>query len=190
MTMLAIGLFLMLGTHAYSMNRNGRDALIQRFGAGGFKVIYSVLSLIGFVLIVWGYSSYRAAGYIPLWNPPTWTRHLSVLILLPVLPLLFSAYAQGFVKKRLKHPMILAVKVWALAHLLANGDLGSILLFGSFLLWAVMAFSNMRRRPVDEAKNFIPNPGQDAAAILGGLIVYGVLIGGLHKYLIGVGVFG
>jgi uncharacterized membrane protein len=190
MIMLSIGLFLMLGTHAYSMNRAGRETLIERFGDGGFNAFYSILSLVGLALIIWGYATYRAAGYIELWNPPTWTRHLSALVMLPVLPLLFSAYAQGFVKKRLKHPMILAVKVWALAHLLANGDLGSIMLFGSFLLWAVLAFSNMRRRPVDEAKNFIPNPGQDAAAILGGLIVYGAMIGGLHKYLIGVGVFG
>ena len=127
---------------------------------------------------------------IPLWDPPTWTRHLSVLIMLPVLPLLFSAYAKGFVKARLKHPMILAVKTWALAHLLSNGDLGSVILFGSFLVWAVIAFISMRRRPVDEAAAFVPNPGQDAAAILGGLIAYGVMIGGLHRYLIGVGVFG
>jgi uncharacterized membrane protein len=190
MIIMAVGLLLFLGMHSYSMNRAGRDDLIQRFGDGGFKGLYSVVSLIGFALIIWGYTSYRAAGYIPIWNPPTWTRHLSALILLPVPPLVFSAYAQGFVKKRLKHPMILGVKLWALAHLLANGELGSILLFGSFLLWAVMAFSNMRSRPIDEAKNFIPNPGQDAAAILGGLIAYSALIGGLHKYLIGVGVFG
>jgi uncharacterized membrane protein len=190
MIILALGLLLFLGMHSYSMNRAGREALVARFGDGGFKGLYSVVSLIGFALIVWGYATYRAAGYTPIWNPPTWTRHLSALLMLPVLPLFFSAYAQGFVKKRLKHPMILSVKVWSLSHLLANGDLGSILLFGSFLLWAVLAFSNMRRRPVDEAKNFIPNPGQDAAAILGGLIAYGAMIWGLHKYLIGVGVFG
>jgi uncharacterized membrane protein len=190
MIMLSVGLLLLLGIHAYSMNRVGREALLVRFGESGFKGLYALVSLAGLVLIIWGYINYRASGYIPIWNPPTWTRHLSALIMLPVLPLIFSAYAQGFVKKRLKHPMILGVKVWALAHLLANGDLGSIILFGSFLIWAVMGFSNMRRRPVDEAKNFVPNPGQDAAAILGGLIVYGAMIGGLHRYLIGVGVFG
>ena len=86
--------------------------------------------------------------------------------------------------------MILAVKTWALAHLLANGDLGSILLFGGFLAWAVVAFISMRRRPEGDTITFIPNPGQDAAAILGGLILYVALIAGLHRWLVGVGVFG
>lgn len=190
MILLILGLALFLGTHAFTMNRSGRAALIGKLGEGGYKGAYTAVSLIGLFLIVWGYGSYRAAGYIPLWDPPVWTRHLSVLIMLPALPLLLSAYAKGFVKARLKHPMILAVKVWAFAHLIANGDLGSLLLFGSFLIWAVFAFMSMRRRPVDEAAGFVPNPGQDAAAILGGLILYGAMIGGLHSYLIGVGVFG
>lgn len=190
MTLLILGLVLFLGMHASSMNRSGRDALIIKFGARGYKALYTIVSLVGLGLIIWGFMIYRAAGMIPLWNPPTWTRHLSVLIMLPVLPLLFSAYAEGNVKARLKHPMILAVKVWALAHLIANGDLGSVLMFGGFLLWAVTGFANMRRRPVDAGKAFIPNPGQDAAAILGGLIAYGLMIGFLHRWLIGVGVFG
>jgi uncharacterized membrane protein len=190
LTLLVIGLVLFLGMHATSMSRSGRASLIARFGEGGFKAVYSLVSLIGLGLIVWGFGAYRAAGMIPLWNPPTWTRHLVVLLMLPVLPLLFSAYAQGFVKARLKHPMILAVKIWALGHLLANGDLGSVLLFGGFLLWSVIGFANMRRRPVDDSKAFVPNPGQDAAAVLGGLIVYGLMIGFLHRWLVGVGVFG
>jgi uncharacterized membrane protein len=190
MIILILGLLLFLGTHAFTMNRSGRAALIGKLGEGGYKGAYTALSLIGLLLIIWGYGSYRASGYIELWSPPVWTRHLAVLIMLPALPLLFSAYAKGFVKARLKHPMILAVKVWATAHLIANGDLGSVLLFGSFLLWAVVGFMSMRRRPVDEAASFVPNPGQDAAAILGGLILYGAMIGGLHRYLIGVGVFG
>jgi uncharacterized membrane protein len=190
MIILILGLLLFLGMHAFTINRSGRAALIGRLGAGGYKGVYTAVSLIGLLLIIWGYASYRASGYIALWDPPVWTRHLSALIMLPALPLLFSAYAKGFVKARLKHPMILAVKVWATAHLLANGDLGSIVLFGSFLAWAVVAFMSMRRRPIDEAASFVPNPGQDAAAILGGLIAYGAFVGGLHRYLIGVGVFG
>jgi uncharacterized membrane protein len=190
MIILILGLLLFLGMHASTINRSGRAALIGRLGEGGYKGVYTAVSLVGLLLIIWGYASYRASGYIPLWDPPVWTRHLAVLIMLPALPLLFSAYAKGFVRARLKHPMILAVKVWALAHLLANGDLGSVILFGSFLVWAVVAFMSMRRRPVDESASFVPNPGQDAAAILGGLIAYGAMIGGLHRYLIGVGVFG
>ncbi len=190
MTILILGLILFLGTHALSIARGQRAALVARFGEGGFKGLYSLGSLLGLVLIIWGYGSYRASGYIPVWNPPVWTRHLAVLVLLPALPLLFSAYAKGYVKARLKHPMILAVKTWALAHLLANGDLGSILLFGGFLVWAVVAFISMRRRPEGNTISFIPNPGQDAAAILGGLILYIALIAGLHRWLVGVGVFG
>jgi uncharacterized membrane protein len=190
MTLLVLGLVIFLGMHAFTMLRGQRAGLIARLGEGGYKGLYTLVSLAGLALIVWGYGSYRAAGYIPVWNPPVWTRHLAALLLLPALPLLFSAYAKGFVKARLKHPMILAVKVWALAHLLANGDLGSILLFGGFLIWAVLAFMSMRRRPAEEAAAFVPNPGQDAAAILGGLIAYAALVFGLHRWLIGVGVFG
>ncbi|MGL5136963.1 MAG: NnrU family protein [Beijerinckiaceae bacterium] len=190
MILLLLGIAAFLGVHAFSMNRKARAGLIAKYGEGPYKLAYTVASLVGFVLLVYGYSSYRAGGYIPLWAPPVWTKHLSALLMLPVLPLLFSAYAKGFVKARLKHPMILAVKTWALAHLLANGDLGSMLLFGAFLAWAVVAFISMRRRPVPEAAAFVPNPGQDAAAILGGLIAYGAMIFGLHKLLIGVPVFG
>jgi uncharacterized membrane protein len=190
MIMLILGLVLFIGAHAFSMLRAPRAALVGKLGANGFKGAYSLVALVGFALVIWGYGAYRAAGYAPVWEPPVWLRHLSVLVMLPALPLLFSAYAQGFVKARLKHPMILAVKLWALAHLLANGDLGSIILFGSFLVWAVVAFMSMRRRTDVEAKPFVPNPGQDAAAILGGLIAYFALIFGLHRWLIGVGVFG
>jgi uncharacterized membrane protein len=190
MFLLTIGLALFLGMHGFTMLRAPRAALIGKIGAGGFKGLYALVSLLGFAPIIWGYGAYRASGYIPVWNPPIWTRHLAALLLLPALPLLFSAYAKGFVKARLKHPMILSVKVWALAHLLANGDLGSILLFGGFLVWAVLAFMSMRRRPADPSAAFVPNPGQDAVAILGGLIAYLALVFGLHRWLIGVGVFG
>jgi uncharacterized membrane protein len=189
MTLLIAGLTLFLGMHAFSMLRGPRAALIGRFGENGFKGLYTLVSLVGLGLVIWGFGSYRASGYIPVWNPPTWLRHFSALLMLPVLPLLFSAYAKGFVKARLKHPMILAVKAWALAHLLANGDLGSMLLFGGFLVWAVLGFISMRRRP-EPAPAFVPNPGQDAAAILGGLIGWLALSFGLHRWLIGVSVFG
>jgi uncharacterized membrane protein len=188
MTLLIIGLALFLSMHGFSMLRGPRGALIGRLGENGFKGLYTLVSLVGFGLIIWGFGSYRAGGYIPVWEPPTWLRHLSALLLLPVLPLIFSAYAKGFVKARLKHPMILGVKLWALAHLIANGDLGSILLFGGFLLWAVLAFMSMRRRPEPQPV-FVPNPGQDAAAILGGIIAWLALAFGLHRWLIGVGVF-
>jgi uncharacterized membrane protein len=188
MILLGTGLLLFLGMHAFSMLRGPRAALIGRLGAGGYKGLYTLVSFLGLGLMIWGFGSYRAAGYIPVWSPPVWMRHLSALLMLPVLPLIFSAYAKGFVKARLKHPMILGVKLWALAHLLANGDLGSMLLFGGFLAWAVLGFISMRRRATPQAE-FVPNPGQDAAAILGGIIAWLALVFGLHRYLIGVGVF-
>jgi uncharacterized membrane protein len=189
MALLILGLVLFLGAHAFTTLRAPRAALVGRLGEGGYKGLYALVSLVGLVLIVWGYGSYRAAGYVPVWNPPTWTRHLAALFLLPALPLVFSAYAKGFVKARLKHPMILGVKLWALAHLLANGDLGSIVLFGSFLVWAVLAFMSMRRRTDVTPQSFVPNPGQDAVAILAGVIGWLALSFGLHRWLIGVGVF-
>jgi uncharacterized membrane protein len=189
MRALVLGLILFLGMHAFTMLRGPRMALVGRLGDGGYKALYTVVSALGLGLIVWGYGAYRADGYIPVWNPPTWLRHLSALLLLPVLPLVFSAYAQGYVKARLKHPMILGVKLWALAHLLANGDLGSMLLFGGFLAWAVIGFMSMRRRPAAAGSAFVPNPGQDAVAILAGIIAWAALAFGLHRWLIGVGVF-
>ncbi len=188
MSLLILGLVLFLGAHAFTMLREPRAALIGRLGENAYKGLYSLVSLAGLILIIWGFGIYRAGGYMPVWNPPTWLRHLSALLLLPVLPLIFSAYAKGFVKARLKHPMILGVKLWALAHLLSNGDLGSILLFGGFLAWSVLAFMSMRRRE-ETAPAFVPNPGQDAAAILAGVIAWLALAFGLHAWLIGVGVF-
>jgi uncharacterized membrane protein len=190
LALLIIGLVLFLGTHSYSMRRSSRAALVAKVGPEVYKVVYSLLSLSGFVLIIWGYASYRSAGYIPLWSPPVWTRHLSVLIMLPALPLLLASFGYGFIKARLKHPMILAVKTWSLAHLLANGDLGSVILFGTFLVWAVVAFISMRRRPAEEGPALVPNPGHDATAVIGGVVFYLAMIFGLHRYLIGVGVFG
>jgi uncharacterized membrane protein len=190
MPYLIIGLVVFLGVHAFTMAREQRAAAVARYGEGPYKIGYSLIAFLAIILIALGYGTYRASGYIPLWDPPVWTRHLAVLVMLPVFPLLFSAYAKGFVKARLKHPMILAVKAWALAHLLANGDLGSVILFGAFLGWAVVAFMSMRRRPQGNTVDFVPNPGQDAAAILGGLIVYAAMIFGLHRYFFGVGVFG
>ena len=150
--MMIAGLILFLGTHSYSLRRVSRAALVAKVGPEVYKVVYSVISLIGLVLIIWGYASYRAAGYVPLWNPPVWTKHLALLLMLPVFVLLAVSAAPGKgrpgrIRAVTKHPMLLAVKIWATAHLLANGDLGSILLFGSFLAWAVMARISCKRRP-------------------------------------------
>src|SRR3712207_2723514 len=137
MTLLILGLVLFLGTHAFTMARGPRASLRARMGEGPYKGVYSLLSLAGIVLISIGYGRYRAAGYIPVWDPPVWTRHLSLLLVWFAFVAFVAAYLPGRIKSTLKHPMLASVKIWALAHLIANGDLGSIILFGSFLVWAV-----------------------------------------------------
>jgi uncharacterized membrane protein len=190
MTLLVLGLIVFLGTHAFSMARNARAGLIRRFGEGAYKGIYSLLSLAGIVMMAIGYGDYRQAGYIPVWDPPVFTRHIALLLVWAAFVLLASAYLPGRIRAMAKgHPMLLGVKVWAVAHLLANGDLGSIILFGAVLAWAVAARISVKRR--DEA---VPHGGPAAApagwrndilAIAAGTVAYVVFVFWLHPWLIG-----
>ncbi len=195
MVLLVVGLVLFLGGHAVSMKRDLRASLIARLGDGGYKALYSVVSLLGFVLIVYGFGAYRAGGYIPVWEPPAFTRHIAALLNLPIFILIASLYLPGKIKAAAKHPMLLAVKIWATAHLIANGDLGSILLFGSFLAWAVMARISAKRRPEAVAAQ-LAAAGQagfgrnDVLAIVIGLAAYVAFAFWLHPLLIGVSVTG
>jgi uncharacterized membrane protein len=189
MTLLILGLILFLGMHAFSMARRPRARLRERLGEGPYKGLYSLVSLVGIVLIAIGFGRYRAAGYIPVWDPPVWTRHLTLLLVWVAFVAFAAAYLPGRIKAALKHPMLAGVKIWAVAHLLANGDLGSILLFGSFLVWAVLARISVKRR--DEA---VPHGGaaaapsmrNDALAIAIGTVAYIVFAIWLHPWLIGV----
>jgi len=189
-TLLVLGLILFLGTHSFSMARSSRAASIATLGEGAYKGLYSVLSLAGLVLISIGYGQYRSAGYIPVWDPPVWTRHLALLLVWFSFVLIVAAYLPGRIKRTLKHPMLAGVKVWALAHLLANGDLGSILLFGAILAWAVAARISVKRR--DEAKPhgapLEPPSGlrNDALAVAIGTVLYVAFVVWLHPLLIGV----
>lgn len=191
MTFLLLGLILFLGIHVFTLARGPRSAVVGALGQTGYKLAYSAVSIFGFVILWWGYGAYRASGYIPVWDAPVWTRHLALLIMLPVFPMLLAAYLPGRIKATLKHPMILAVKTWALAHLLANGDLGSLVMFGAFLAWAVAAFMSMRRRS-DGNGSLVPqipaSPLNDIVVLVGGLALYAVFVMGLHRTLIGVGV--
>jgi uncharacterized membrane protein len=190
-TFLLLGLIVFIGIHAFTLARESRAALVGRLGHTGYKLGYSALSILGFVLLWWGYGAYRTSGYIPVWDAPVWTRHLALLVMLPVFPILLAAYLPGRIRSTLKHPMILAVKTWALAHLLANGDLGSIIMFGTFLAWAVVAFMSMRRRTGDNGLLVPlppPRPINDIIAVAGGLAIYLAFVMGTHRALIGVGV--
>ena len=146
MLLLILGLVLFLGTHAFSMLRARRASVVGQIGENRYKLGYTALSLLGLILIGVGFHDYRLQGMIPVWDPPVWTRHLALLLTALAFIALASAYLPGHIRARAKHPMLLAVKIWATAHLLANGDLGSILLFGSFLAWAVMARISAKRR--------------------------------------------
>jgi uncharacterized membrane protein len=188
-TLLVLGLVLFLGTHAFSMARSNRAAAVARIGEGPYKGLYSLLSLAGIVLVSIGYGQYRAGGYIPVWDPPVWTRHLALLLVLVAFICFVAAYLPGHIKARLKHPMLAGVKIWALAHLLANGDLGSILLFGSFLVWGVAARISVKRRDVAAQHGGTAAPAgirNDVLAVAIGTAVYVAFVFWLHPWLIGV----
>ena len=190
MALLILGLILFLGTHLSTTARGNRAALIRRLGEGPYKGVYSLLSLAGFVLIVIGYGQYRAGGTIPVWNPPLWTRHLALPLVWFAFVAFVAAYMPGRIKSMLKHPMLAGVKIWAFAHLLANNDLGSIILFGAFLAWAVAARISTRYRDevVVHGGPLEPPKGlrNDALAVVIGTVAYFAFVVWLHPWLIGV----
>src|SRR5690349_16096970 len=142
-----IGLVLFLGIHTVSIVApQWRDGQVARLGEGPWKGIYSVVSAIGLGLLIYGYGLARQNPVV-LYSPPAALRHLALLVMLPVFPLLVAAYVPGRIKAMAKHPMLLATKLWALAHLLANGTLADVLLFGGFLAWAVADRISVKRRP-------------------------------------------
>lgn len=193
MSLLILGLLLFLGTHLSTTQRGLRASLRGRFGENGHKIGYTVLSLVGLVLVVKGFGDYRAAGYVDVWTPPRALSHIALLLMLPVFVLLAASHAHGLIKRTVRHPMLAAVKFWALAHLLANGDLGSMLLFGGFLAWAVFARISIKRREATEgAPDFsaMKFGRGDIVAIAGGLAAYGIFAFVLHPLLIGVPVVG
>ncbi|MGL1833421.1 NnrU family protein [Rhodocyclaceae bacterium SMB388] len=192
MTTLIIGLFLFLGTHSIRIfAEEGRTHHIARYGEIKWKIAYSIVSVIGLVLIVWGYGQARLDP-VHLWFPPTWTRHLAALLTIPAFILLAATYVPGTqIKAKLGHPMVAGVKLWAFAHLIANGTLADILLFGAFLAWAVTSFTNARRR--DRLQGAAPRQGaiaKDAIAITVGLVLWFLFARYLHAMLFGIAPFG
>jgi len=190
MTILILGLIIFIGAHAFTMARQPRAQAILRLGEGPYKGLYSLVSLIGLVLIVWGFGQYRAGGYIQVWNPPVWTRHIAVPLVWVAFVAFAAAYLPGRIRRTLKHPMLAGLKIWALAHLLANGDLGSILLFGALLAWAVVARISTKRRDevLDHGGPAAAPAGwrNDILAIVIGTALYLVFLIWLHPLLIGV----
>ena len=188
---LILGLVLFLGVHTLTTQRDLRARFIVSMGEGGFKGVYSLVSLAGLALIVWGFAAYRSAGMIEIWQPPAAFRHITEALMLPAVILVVASYVRGKIYTTLKHPMLVGVKLWAVAHLLANGDLGSIILFGSILAWAVFDRISLKRR-ADVGAPPIPvgGRGNDAIAVALGIVVYLALGFVFHPVVIGVPVFG
>jgi uncharacterized membrane protein len=186
-----IGLVVFLGAHVFVSMRGHRAALIAKLGEGPYKGLFSLVSVIGLVLIGYGFARYRAEGLIPLWYPPAWTRHIVEAAMWPASIALVAAYIPGDIKRVLKHPLLVAVKIWAAAHLCANGDLGGVILFASVLAWAVYDRMTLKRRS-DAGSPPIPVGGRrnDIIAIVVGTIVYAALGLVFHPIVIGVPAFG
>jgi len=186
-----LGLVLFLGVHTLTTQRALRARLVASWGEGGYKLGYALVSLAGLVLIVWGFADYRAAGMVELWNPPRWLKHVTVALMLPAVILVVASYIRGRIYIALKHPMLAGVKLWAAAHLLANGDLGSIILFGSFLAWAVFDRISLKHR-ADGGAPPIPvgGLGNDLIAVAVGIVAWLALAFVFHPVVIGVAVFG
>lgn len=186
MTQLLIGLILFFGIHSVSIAAPAwRDRQVARLGELPWKGLYSLIAFAGLCLIVYGYSQARLTP-VPLYNPPTGLRHAAWLLMLPVFVLLLAAYLPGRIKNAAKHPMLAATKLWALAHLLANGNLADVLLFGSFLAWAVADRISLKRRAPRAVPGAPAGRFNDAIAVVGGLGLYAAFMGGLHLGLIGV----
>jgi uncharacterized membrane protein len=186
-----LGLVLFFGVHSLTTQREVRARVIASSGEGGYKIGYSLVSALGLVLIVWGFAHYRATGMWEIWTPPTALKHLTVALMLPAVILVVASYIRGRIYTRLKHPMLTGIKLWAAAHLLANGDLGSIILFGSFLGWAVFDRISLKHR-ADSGAPPIPvgGPSNDLIAVAVGIVAYLALAFAFHPVVIGVPVFG
>jgi len=192
MTLLIAGLVVFLGAHSLRIFADGwRNAQLARLGEKRWKGLYALVSLAGFVLIVWGFGIARQAPVV-LYTPPVWARHVAALLMLPAFILIVAGNMRGTrMKAALGHPMLLGTKVWAFGHLLANGTLADVVLFGSFLVWAVADYASARRR--DRAAGVVYPAGawsRDALAVVVGVVAWVVFGFWLHGWLIGVRPFG
>lgn len=191
MIYLIAGLCVFMGTHVFSATRSrGEGDLRERIGYGPYMGLFSVVALIGLALIIYGFGEARPATI--LYSPPAAMKHVNLLLMAIAMVLLAAAYVPtGYIKKAVKHPMTLALKVWAVGHLLANGELNSVILFGGFLAYGVISrVSAKRRGDVGPGSDAVVNPIGDALAIVIGLGAYAVIAFYLHPILFGVPVIG
>ena len=185
MVYLVLGLALFLGVHSISIVAPAwRDRTAARLG-NAWQGLYSLVTIAGLVLIIWGYGIARQKPMM-LYTPPTWTHYVTAVLMLPVFPLFLAAYFPGRIKSALQHPMLISVMLWALAHFIASGMLANVVLFGGFLAWAVadrISYAWRTQRPIPTAP---PSRLNDGISIVAGLVVYVVFILWLHARWIGV----
>jgi len=191
MSLLIIGLIIFLGSHSCRIFAEPwRNHMIDRLGEVKWKGLYTIISIIGLVLVVIGYGQARQTPVV-LWQPATYLTHIAILLnLVAFIFLAGSSPSNNAIRLKLKHPMILGVKVWALAHLLANGSLVDLILFGSFLLWAVLDFRSARKRPILMPEKAVVSTKATVIVIVSGIVIWAAFIFGLHQYLIGVSPLG
>ena len=190
MSVLVIGMVVFFGVHSVSIFADGwRSVMVTRLGANAWRGLFSVASLVGFALIVWGYGLARQAPVL-IYQPPVLFRPLALLLLLPVFPLLIAANLPGRIRERAGHPMLLATKLWALAHLLVNGMLADLVLFGAFLIWAGLDRASLKHRKPRSNLTLPEAPYNDLIAVVGGILLYGLFVIWAHGWLIGVALLG
>ncbi|WP_417684100.1 NnrU family protein [Roseibium sp.] len=189
MNTLVLGLIIFLGIHVLPMFTLARKRLIGLLGSALYRVAFSLISAIGLYFIVVGYGEARLEDLPVLYDPPEWTRHVVMLFMIPVFILLIAAYIQGRIKRTFRHPMLVAVKLWAFSHLLVRGDLASVVLFGSFLAWAVIDRISLKRRPAESGAVAMhldeSRPYLEVLVILAGLVLYGLFVWKGHELVIG-----
>jgi uncharacterized membrane protein len=189
MIYLIIGLILFFSAHCISIiNEPWRDRIASRVGVVQWKGLYTLVALPGFALICWGYGLARHDPVV-LYTPPVWLQHIAMLLMLFVFPLVLAANLPGRIKTATQHPLLAATKIWAFAHLLVNGTLADVLLFGTFLIWAVLDRISMKRRTQRPILTAPESKFNDAAAVVGGLLIYGGFVVWGHAALIGVPLF-
>ncbi len=190
MALLIAGLVIFFGMHSVAIVAPAaRDRARARLGELGWKGVYALVSLVGFLLIIYGFAAARQSPTV-LYTPPHWMRHVTFLFMLPVFPLLLAAYLPGRIKTAAKHPMLAAIKFWAFGHLLANGLLADVLLFGGFLAWAVLDRISLKRRAPQVIRTAPASPFNDVIAVVLGLALYALFIGWAHVRLFGVSPLG
>lgn len=187
LAILVIGLIVFVGAHVFVTRRDARAALTARIGLMPYRALFSLVSIVGVVLIVWGFGRYMNSDeFRPIWYPPHWMHHVTELLVWIAFVLMTAGYLRGNIYRRLKHPFLAGVKLWAVAHLLSNGDLGGIILFGSILAWAVYDRISLKHR-TDPGAPAIPKGGlgNDILAVVVGTLIYLAVGLYLHPRFIG-----